>query len=64
MYQQVTNNVDEVVIDKIRCETTKVKLPPSLEHHPGSMSTTALYPAGTAPVKAESVQSVVAPLFR
>ena len=55
---------EEVVTDKIRCEIVRVKLPPFQTFIPGSMSTTTLYPAGTAPVKAEFVQPLVTELLR
>lgn len=65
MYQSTNSldNVIEVVTDKIRCEAVRVKLPPSSNFIPGSMSTTTLYPAGTAPVKAEFVQSILTQFF-
>jgi hypothetical protein len=62
----MTKGLDEgqvVVTDKIRCEIAK----PNGHHLSaillGRMSATALYPPGTAPVKAEFVQSVATLLF-
>ena len=61
MYQTRHDFCEFVVImtDKIRCVTSIIKQPSSHRPSFGNMSVTTLYPAGTAPIKAEFLLSTL-----